>query len=147
LIAETAFLNDTPWTGLYFFVWFSPSRYCGVISFERFPIKGARLVGAGWDAVTAADAQVIVHHHNPIVPVIAGSHWANGYTRSMFTMLAGNREVYSFITNLFNFVNLDPGDVWWGVITGPTCLDAVPTSVALLLVDHHYPTVFTAFCI
>jgi hypothetical protein len=119
LIAETAFLNHTPRTGFHFFVWFSPGRYCGVISFVRFPIEGARLVGAGCLAVTAADAQVIVHHHNPIVPVISGSHRANRYTRSMFAMLAGNWQIYSFFTDLVNFVNLDPGDVWWDVITGP----------------------------
>jgi hypothetical protein len=116
LITEGTFFRHTARTALN--IRFAPFRHSRVIASEGFPVEGAGIVRTGNHAVTAANAFVVIHHHDAIIPVVAGSHRADFHAGSVLTLHARTRQVDHLAIHIADFQDFVPIQIRVDVVVG-----------------------------
>lgn len=99
-------------------------------------------VGARELAIAAADALVVVHHHQTVIAVIGGPDRTNLDARRVLAMLTGDGAENALpVIQRRNLFNPRPGDIGRRVIIGVASRQTQVASHTFGLVDDHDPLV------
>jgi len=89
LVTEAALLSHAPWSTRN--LRSTPARNSRVVAIKRLPVERAGTIGASNLTVSAADAAIVVHHHNSICALLGRFHHAHFNARGIFALHTWSR--------------------------------------------------------
>ena len=139
LVAEGAFLHHP--TRPAFYLRRAPFWHRRVVSAELLPVERPGAVRAGHFTVAAADAALVIHHHNPIRAFIGGFDRTYPDARGIVAMLARPRQIDQLAFDDLSRNHPGPLNLGRHIVMRLAGQRAVPAAGAFGLIDHHRPTV------
>jgi hypothetical protein len=141
MIAKGAFLYHSPGSTGYFR--FTPGWNGWIRTIEGFPIECSSIIGTGNLTITAANAAIIIHHHDTIRSIVTGFDRTHIDTGGLFALHARPGKINPF--SIYGTASGDsiPGDIGMNIIMRSTSQGTKATALAFILINYHRPSMGT----